>query len=96
MDQIIKTIRTIKIGYSLVNDQIQPICYADDLVLAAENKDDLKHLLFMLNVAAKKFNMKISMEKTKSIVISKEQIRYKLVVDIKIKEQVGRVDISSD
>lgn len=66
------------------DEEIQILCYADDTVLIAGNEDN-PHLF---NATAKKFNTKISAEKTKSVVIFKEPIRCKLEMDSQIIEQV--------
>ena len=46
------------------------ICYADDVVLIAENATDLQRLVYSFNKACQKYNMDIAEEKTKSIIIS--------------------------
>lgn len=90
LDEIIKQVKT-KRGYRMGNREIQILCYADDTVLIAEDEDDLQRLLHQFNITAKKFNMKISAEKTKSVVISKEPIRCKLEIDGQMIEQVMSV-----
>lgn len=87
LDEIIKQVKTRR-GYRMGNKEIQILCYADDTILIAENEDDLQRLMHQFNITAKKFNMKISAEKTKSVVISKEPIRCKLEIDNQIIEQV--------
>jgi len=64
------------------------ICYADDAILMAQNEDELQRLLYGFTGASQELNMEISVEKTKSMVISREPIRCKLVVYDKIIEQV--------
>lgn len=88
MNEIIKEVKNTGTGYRMTNNCLKIICYADDATLISENEDDLQRLLFALNKAAKKFNMIISTEKTKSMVISKEPVRCKLMVDNKTIEQV--------
>lgn len=88
LDEIIKQTKT-KRGYGMGNERIQILCYADDTVLIAENEDDLQRLLHIFNTTAKKLNMKISTEKTKSVVIAKEPIRCKLEIDNQMVEQVS-------
>ena len=57
------------------------LCYADDAVLIAESEDNLQRMLFEFNQTANKYNMSISIPKTKSMTISKEPIRCKLVLN---------------
>ena len=61
--------------------QFKIVCYADDAVLIAKNEDDLQRMLFEFNKAATKYNMSISIPKTKSMTISKEPIRCKLALN---------------
>ena len=70
------------------NQLINIDCYADDAVLLADNEDNLQRLLYTFQQSAKEYNMEISTTKTKSLVISKEPIRCKLVVENHPIEQV--------
>ncbi|XP_055378925.1 uncharacterized protein LOC129610383 [Condylostylus longicornis] len=70
------------------NRRINILCYADDATVIAENEDDAQRLLFNFAKAAEQYNMKISIEKTKSMVIAKNPIRCKLVINNKSVEQV--------
>lgn len=45
--------------------EIKILCYTDDTVLVAENKDDLQRLLHEFNINTKKINMKIPAQKKK-------------------------------
>ena len=76
----------------MVNNEIKILCHADDAVPVAEGEDDLQRLLHQFNKTAKKFNMVISAAKTKTMIISKTPIRYKLVVDDKITNQGEKVN----
>lgn len=87
MNKLIDAVR-FKRGYRLGNSNINIICYADDAVLVASSEDDLQRMLHSFNLAAEVFNMKVSAKKTKSMVISKNPIRCKLVVDGTVVEQV--------
>lgn len=91
MDDIIEELKTTK-GYKLTTGEIKIICYADDAVIMAESEDDLQRLLFKFHTKAKKLNMEISTPKTKTLVISKEPIRCKLVVEDRPVEQVMAVE----
>ncbi|CAG9830839.1 unnamed protein product [Diabrotica balteata] len=69
--------------------------------IIADNEDDLQRQLHTFNFTANKLYMRISVEKTKCIVISKEPRRCKLEIDGKIVEQVMKfnylgVEVTSD
>lgn len=68
-------------GYRLWDDHRNVLCYADDVILLAEPEDNLQRMLYKFATEAKKYNMTIATEKTKSLVISKEPIRCKLEVE---------------
>ena len=72
----------------LRNRNINIICYAADAVLIADSEDGLQRILHAFNLTAKKYNMKVSAVKTKSMVISRSPIRCKLEVDGSMIEQV--------
>lgn len=57
----------------------------------AESEVDRKRLLFRFNAIALQYNM-ISSKKTKSLVIAKELIKCKLVVQEKIIEQIVEIE----
>ena len=48
------------------------MCYADDVILIAENKNYLQILVYNFDKARRKYNMKIAEGKTKSITISRD------------------------
>ena len=75
-------------GYNLGEKDINIVCYADDAVLITESEDDLQRLLHQFGKIAEKFNMQVSVEKTKSLVVSKESIRCKLEFKNRMVEQV--------
>lgn len=87
MDEIIKNVRKRR-GYKMGEKEIKIICYADDAIITTENEDDLQRLIKEFEDTAFIYNMVISTEKTKSIVISTELRHCKLVVNNKIIEQV--------
>lgn len=91
MDEIINSVKNLK-GYKMGNNEIKIACYADDVVLFAEEEDDLQRLLFQFNKTAKKYNMLISTSKTKSMTFSKEPIRCKLVIENENIEQVMSIN----
>ena len=53
----------MNLGYTLENNKIQVLCYVDDVVLTAENEDDLQRMLFKLQKVSERYNMEISTEK---------------------------------
>ena len=64
------------------------LCYADDAVLIAKSEDNRQRMLFEFNQTANKYNMSISIPKTKSMTISKKPIRCKLALNDQPIEQV--------
>ena len=79
-------------GYRLGRSVFNIICYADDLTLVAENENDLWRLVYNFNNVCQKYNLKIAEEKTKSIKISHDPLRCKIVINDRIIEQVIQVD----
>lgn len=88
MDQIVNDVKSTNIGYNMGNTKVQIICYADDVILTAENEDDLQRLLHRMNTHAEELNMQVSTQKTQCMVISKDPVRCKLEINGKIIEQV--------
>jgi hypothetical protein len=68
MNEIIKDIKNKK-GYRMENKEINIICYADDAVLIADNDDNLQRLLYQFLLSSQKYNMKISVGKTKTLTV---------------------------
>ena len=64
------------------------ICYADDAAIVAESENDLQKMLYKFHLTAQKYNMKISVDKTKCLTFSKNPVRCKLTIDNKPIEQV--------
>lgn len=89
MDRIIERVRKVKHGYRLGRHLLKIVCFADDAALLADTEDGLQWLLQAFKSEAEELNMKISIKKTKSMVISREPRRCKLVVDDNIIEQVS-------
>lgn len=87
MKEITESLQDMK-GYRMNNRQIKAVCYADDAILVADSEDNLQRLLYRFHLTAKIFNMTISTEKTKSMVIAKEPIRCKLEIERAMIEQV--------
>ncbi|XP_044750499.1 uncharacterized protein LOC123310880 [Coccinella septempunctata] len=66
------------------------MCYADYAFLTAESEDDLQRLVYEFKKAAEELNMIVSCEKSMTMVVAKELIRCKIVINGKILEQVSR------
>jgi hypothetical protein len=64
INEIIKSIKRMR-GYRMGESMINLVVYADDIVLIAENEDDLQRMIFKFNNVRKKFSMLISNQKTK-------------------------------
>jgi len=77
-------------GYRTNKGEITVLCYADDAVIISENEDE-QRLLHQFYLTAKRYNMSIAINKTKSLVVAKEPRRCKLVVIDKIVEQVLQI-----
>ena len=71
MDEIITKVKAMD-GHELRDNKINIICYADYAVLIADSEHILQRLLHRFNITTKKFNIAISVEKTKSLVVSIE------------------------
>jgi hypothetical protein len=66
MNEIIKSIKGMR-GYRMGESMINLVVYADNIVLVAENEDDLQRMLFKFNNICKKFNMLISNQKKQKL-----------------------------
>lgn len=88
MNRIITDTKNASRGFRTHNGETTILCYADDAVLISENEDELQRLLHQFYLTATRYNMMISMPKTKFLVIAKEPIRCKLAVKDEIIEQV--------
>lgn len=87
MNEIIEEIKNLK-GYSLGDENITCVCYADDAALVAEDEDSLQRLLYKFCCVARKFGLTLSTKKTKTLTISKTPLRCKLQLYDEIVEQV--------
>lgn len=61
MNQIIQDVSASDEGYGMRGRQLKVLCYADNAILTAENKNDL--LLYRFKTSAGNLNMVISMKK---------------------------------
>ena len=81
MDRIINQVKDVGRGYRMGHTEFKILCFADDAVLIAESEDNLQRMLSYFNHTANKYNMSISIPRTKSMTISKEPIRCKLALN---------------
>lgn len=72
IDIVISSVKKICWWYRMGQISINILCYAGDAILLANNKDDWQRLLHQFQTTAESFNMQISVEKTESMVITKE------------------------
>ena len=89
MDKIIASLPK-ELGYRMGNDSIHIMCYADDAVLIAGSEDNLQTLLTKFDQMAKSLNMEISLNKTKSLTISRNHVECNIKLRDTITEQVPR------
>ncbi|KAI5728841.1 hypothetical protein M8J77_021978 [Diaphorina citri] len=103
-EQIIKeAFQGVQLGISLNGRIINNLRYADDLVLLANTKQDLVTLLENLHESSIKYNMKININKSKVMLVSKKANRRtpKIEIDNQTLEGVNNykylgANISSD
>jgi len=87
MDKIIANLPE-KLGYRMGNARIHIIRYADDTVLIADSEENLQTLLIRFDQMAERLNMEISLNKTKSLTISKNYTRCEIELRGTSTEQV--------
>ena len=68
-------------GVQLEGSKVQFLLFADDLVLVAENEEDIKKNAKVLNEVMKKWKMRINWQKTKVMVVQRGCGTCHLVVD---------------
>jgi len=89
MDKIIANLPK-ELGYKMGNDPIHIICYKDDAVLIAENEENLQTLLLKFDQMAESLNMVISLNKTKSLTISRNYTKCEVKLRDTTIEQVPK------
>jgi hypothetical protein len=72
------------------NNPINIICCADDAVLIADSTENLQTLLLKFDQRAISLNMEISLSKTKSLIISRNNIKCEVKLRETIIEQVSK------
>lgn len=80
LNQIIDAIKREDLGYRMANKSLNILLFYAIDVLIEESEKCLQSLLFRSKRAAERYNAIISVEKTLSIVISKEPLLCKLVL----------------
>jgi hypothetical protein len=89
MDKIITNLPK-ELGYRMWNNLINIICYADDEVLIADSTENLQTLLLKFDQMAANLNMEISINKTKYLVISRNNIKCEVKLRDTVIEQVPK------
>jgi len=72
MNEIIKDVKNAGHGNRTNKGEISILCYADDAVIISENGDELQRLHHQFYLTAKRYNISIAINKTKSLVVAKE------------------------
>ena len=72
MDKLVKDCKFVS-DVKVKDYSLSSLLYADDLVLISRNAKGLQHNLERLSRACDEFGMKINLEKTKTMVISRKQ-----------------------
>ena len=85
--EIKSKIKQRHVGYKCLEAvSIGECMFADDLVVFAKNRSELKYNLMLWNEALKKINMNINMEKTKIMIIGGEETVEMEVGSIKLEQ----------
>ena len=80
-------------GVKCAGEKITDLRYADDIDMLAESKEDLQHLTKRLEDSSKDFGMEISVEKSKVMIVGKEDTegeKLEICVDGKKLEQFDK------
>ena len=76
----------VKVGGKRITDGR----FADDQAMIANTEKELQDILNLLNQSAKNYNMKINVDKTKVMCVSKQSKRLSIILDGKRIQQVQR------
>ena len=79
-----------ELGYRMGDNPINILCYADDAVLIAHSADNLQNLLLKFDQMATSLYMEISLSKTKSLIISRNNINCEVKLRDTAIEQVPK------
>lgn len=78
-----------RIGYwNMKIITITELCYADDLIIIGETEKQLQNNIQVFNEELRKKNMKINIQKTKTMVIGNSEEKHSIELDGKYLEQV--------
>ena len=89
MDKIIANLPK-ELGYRMGNTHIHILCYADDAVLIADSEEHLQVLLLKFDRMAESLNMAISLNKTKTLTISRNRKKCEIELRGIVLEQVPK------
>ena len=90
MDKIIEDTASLNIGYKMGDHMLNIVCYADDATIIAESEKDLQQLLQQFHTAAMRYNMSISISKTKCMTLAREQVTCNVMINGTMLEQVTK------
>ena len=93
LDDVVKkckeSMSKYRIGYwNMKIITITELCYADDLIIIGETEKQLQNNIKVFNEELRKKNMKINIQKTKTMVIGNSEEKHSIELDGKYLEQV--------
>lgn len=90
LDEVMKIWLNDLNNFKINEINLTSILFADDQIVISDNENTLQKNIFKLNEIASSFNMKISVNKTKTMAfLGSHPIRAKIVINDKIIEQVN-------
>ena len=82
LDMVVRKARvSFQGGVTLNTCKVQVLLFADSTVLVADNEEDLKHNITLLQEAAREHKLQINWGKTNTMVISKEPMECNIEVE---------------
>ena len=81
-----------ELGYRMGKVLINKICYADNVVLIADSEENLQTLLLRFDQMAERISMEISLNKTKSLTISRNYTKCEVELRGTLIEQVPKLN----
>jgi hypothetical protein len=90
MDKIIEEVAELNVGYRMGERLLNIECYADDATIIAESEQDLQLMLNQFHMASMRYNMSISISKTKCMTIARQQTGCNVTIDRTPVEQVTK------
>ena len=67
INDLVKDIKETGLGITINNEIVATLLYADDIVILAENCEDLQNLIKVIHSWCAKWNMEVNIEKTKIV-----------------------------